>query len=98
MSTIEILALFVVFGAICARYVSVVGFALTAILIAAVVAVIPLLFDAGVSVRMLIGTFIALQVGYFVGLVAAALFRHFSRLYAKDPRQVEDGKLHVHHD
>ncbi|KQQ26418.1 hypothetical protein ASF53_21025 [Methylobacterium sp. Leaf123] len=100
MGTITIWALFALFGGVCARYVSVIGFVLTALGIVAFLALMNALtgsdtFGAGV----LAGGFVALQVGYFVGLLALVLARHLARLlFKKDLRPVEKGDLHIKHD
>ena len=48
---------------------------------------------------MFAGAFVALQVGYFTGLVAIVLIRHAARLlFKKDLRRVEKGDLHIKHD
>ncbi|SFK33205.1 hypothetical protein [Methylorubrum salsuginis] len=100
MGSITIWALFALFGGICARYVSVIGFALTAVGIIALLAVTNALTEGGpFGAGRLVGGFVALQVGYFTGLVVLALTRHVARLVSKkDLRQVEKGDLHIHHD
>lgn len=100
MGSITIWALFALFGGICARYVSVIGFALTAVGIIALLAVTSAMTGGNTfGTGMLIGGFVALQVGYFAGLIALALTRHVARLlFKKDLRRVEKGDLHIHHD
>lgn len=98
MGTVGTWALFAVFGGVCALYVSVVGFVLSALAIVLLLGLVSLLFGGVFTVWTLVIAFVALQVGYFVGLIGSTLFRHVSRLSAKDPREVEEGDLTIKHD
>ncbi|MFJ7438102.1 hypothetical protein ACIQW5_10645 [Methylorubrum thiocyanatum] len=100
MGTITMWAVFALFGGVCARYVSVIGFTLTAIGIVALLALTGALTGSeSFSAGMLLGGFVALQVGYFCGLVGLVLIRHTARLlFKKDMRRVEKADLHIHHD
>ncbi|MEG9502550.1 MAG: hypothetical protein MIN69_11935 [Methylorubrum extorquens] len=99
MGTITIWALFALFGGVCARYVSVIGFFLTALANVAFLVLMSVLTGSGTfGAGVLAGAFVAMQVGYFAGLVALALVRHVVRLSRKDPRRVEKGDLHIKHD
>lgn len=99
MGTITIWALFALFGGVCARYVSVIGFVLTALGIVAFLVVLNALTGSGFGAGMFAGAFVALQVGYFTGLIAIVLLRHAARLlFKKDLRRVEKGDLHIKHD
>lgn len=100
MGTITVWALFALFGGVCARYVSVIGFTLTALGIIALLAVMSALTGGDTfGVGALVGGFVALQVGYFAGLVTLVLVRHAMRLlFKKDLRRVEKSGLHINHD
>ncbi|UMY16000.1 hypothetical protein MMB17_14825 [Methylobacterium organophilum] len=97
MGTIGLWGLFAVFGAICGWYVSVVGFILTGLLVILAIGAVNFLLSGPLTALMLVGAFVALQVGYFVSVILNALVGHFTRLSTKDPRQVE-GDLHMKHD
>lgn len=97
MTLVETLALFTVFGVICAHYVSVVGFGVTALVI---VVLLGLLGAVGVhhfGSGVLAGAFVCMQVGYFIGIVGTALVRHVRRLSAKDARPIE-GRPHINQE
>lgn len=89
MSPGETLALFGVFGAVCAFYVSVVGFALTAVVI---IGALGLAGAAGFhhfGVWLLLGSFVILQVGYVAGVIGIAVAGHIRRLSTKDPSRIK---------
>lgn len=89
MSLAETLALFGVFGALCAFYVSVVGFALTALVI---IGALALASAAGLhhfGAWLLLGSFVILQVGYVAGVIGIATARHMRRLSTKDSGRIE---------
>jgi hypothetical protein len=99
MGTITIWALFALFGGVCARYVSAIGFVLTALGSVALLALMGAVTGSGTVGWATLGyAFVAIQVGYFAGLVGFALVRHVARLSRKDPRRVEKGDLHIKHD
>jgi hypothetical protein len=97
MATIGIWALFAVFGAVSALYVTVVGFALSAVAAVALLGLFSAVAGAGLGVWTLGGSLIALQVGYVACIVAMAAIGHGSRLPRKNPRRLE-GDLHIKHD
>lgn len=97
MTTFETLTLFAAFGAICAYYVTVVGFGLTAV---AVVLALGLLGAVGghqFGLGLLAGAFVTMQVGYVGGIMILALARHVRRLSTKDTRRIE-GEPHINQE
>lgn len=96
MGTIGILALFAAFGAISALYVSVVGFAVSSVAIVGLLGLFALAAGGGLTLWVLGGCLVALQVGYAACLVASAVIGSFWRLPAKEPPL--KGDLHVKHD
>ena len=97
MGTIGIWALFAVFGAISARYVTIVGFAVSALAAVGVLTLLALAAGTGLSAWVLGGSLVALEVGYAAGLVTSAVIGHAWPLPAKDPPPLK-GDLHVKHD
>lgn len=75
MATLGWLAVNAAFGALCAAYVSVVGFAVSATLIIVAGLLFCMLFGAPVSPQGLLLSYVALQGGYFAALLALAFLR-----------------------
>lgn len=101
MGTIGILALFVAFGAMAARYVTIVGFCVSSLAILAVLALLDLSVGLGLSLWTLGGCLVALEVGYAAGLLVSAVIgqtsHHASRRPVQDPPTLE-GDLHAKPD
>lgn len=89
MTTLETLALFTVFGGVCACYVSVVGFALTAMVIVVLLGLLGAVGGHHFGYGLLAGAFVCMQVGYVAGIVGTALTRHVRRLSAKGTSRIE---------
>lgn len=83
MSSITMLMLFAVFGGICGFYLSVVGFAITAVSICLLVGLLSAAFQGPFTATLLLALFVAQQVGFFLSLVGRALGTHVARLRAR---------------
>lgn len=97
METTGVLGLFALFGLVCGVYVSVVGFAVTAVAIASVLGLVAVFIGGPLGGWMPAAAFVAMQVGYFLCLVGTALIDHVRRLSTRDPRRTERD-LHIHHE
>lgn len=97
MTTFETLALFTVFGGICACYVSVVGFALAALLIVVLLGLLGAVGGHHFGYGVLAVAFVCMQVGYVSGIVGTALTRHVRRLSAKGTSRIE-GQPHINQE
>ncbi|MCJ2010942.1 hypothetical protein [Methylobacterium sp. J-076] len=97
MGTTEILGLFAALGIVCGFYVTVVGFALTALAIVLVLAVAGAFVGGLFGGWMMVGAFVAMQVGYVACVAGSALVGHVRRLSQKDPRRAETD-LHINHE
>lgn len=97
MATTGVLGLFGLFGIVCGFYVSVVGFALTALAIVTVIGVLSHFLGGPLGGWMPVAAFVALQVGYFLSVVGTALVGHVRRLSPKDPRRTARD-LHINHE
>lgn len=93
MGTIGIGVLLTAFGAVCAFYVSVIGFALSAVAVVVLLALLNLLMGGRFSAGAFVGGLVVLEVGYFIGIVACALIGHMRPLPAKEPRPLEGDLL-----
>nr|WP_254803888.1 hypothetical protein [Methylobacterium sp.]USU34672.1 hypothetical protein NG677_23955 [Methylobacterium sp.] len=82
MSSITALAIFALFGGICGFYLSVVGFAITAIGVCLLVGIVSALLGGPYTPLLLFGTFITQQVGFFVSVMGRAVAAHIQRLRA----------------
>lgn len=97
MGTIEIWALLTVFGAVCAFSVTVIGFALTAVATLFLLGLFNVVIGGNVTLGVLGGGLVALQIGYFAGIVASAVVGSLGQAPRKDPTGLK-GDLHVKHD
>ncbi|MGC5781681.1 hypothetical protein [Methylobacterium sp. NFXW15] len=96
METTGVLALFGVFGVVCGLYVSVVGFAVTALAFALLLTLVAYLIGGLLGGWMPALAFLAMQVGYFLCLVGTALAIHVRGL-PKDARRTTR-RLHINHE
>lgn len=97
METMGVLTLFGLFGIVCGVYVSVVGFAVTALAIVAVIGIAAHFVGGPMGGWMPALAFVALQVGYVLCVVGTALIAHVRRLSLKDPRRTARD-LHINHE
>ena len=97
METTGVLGLFALFGLVCGVYVSVVGFAVTAVAILVLLALVAVFVGGPLGGWMPAAAFVAMQVGYFLCLAGTALLAYVRRLSAPDPRRAERD-LHIHHE
>lgn len=97
METTGVLGLFGLFGIVCGYYVSVVGFAVTAVAIVTVLGVLAHFVGGPMGGWMPAWAFVALQVGYFLCVVGTALIGHVRRLSPKGPRGTARD-LHINHE
>ncbi len=97
MVTTGVLGLFALFGLVCGVYVSVVGFAVTAVAIVAVLGLVAAFVGGPFGGWMPAGAFVAMQVGYFLCLVGTAVIGHVRRQSTRDSRRTERN-LHIHHE
>jgi hypothetical protein len=93
MGTIGIGALLAAFGVVCAFYVSVVGFALSAVAVVVLLTLLNLCVGGRFSAGLFVGGLVVMEVGYFVGIVACALIGHARPLPAKEARSLEGDLL-----
>lgn len=91
LDNIQILALCVAFGGVCAFYVTAVGFILSALVMILILAGLTWIVGMPSGVWTLAGAFVALQVGYFLGIVGTALAGSVSSTVTKESGEPETG-------
>lgn len=97
MAHMQILALCVVFGGVCALYVTAVGFILSALVTVLILAGLNGFGEGLAGGWMLVGAFLALQGGYFLGIVGSALVSSVSSAIARRAREPR-ADLHIDHE
>lgn len=97
METTGVLALFGVFGVVCGLYVSIVGFAVTALVFALLLTLVAYVVGGLLGGWMPALAFLAMQVGYVLCLVGTALAIHVRGLPKDDARRTTR-RLHINHE
>lgn len=82
MANIQLLAIFMAFGLVCGFYVSVVGFVISCVVILVGLGLANPFIEGRFVASFLGLAFVAMQVGYFVSVIARAIFLHVVRLRA----------------
>ncbi|MET0259326.1 MAG: hypothetical protein ABW179_12180 [Methylobacterium sp.] len=83
MGSITMLMLFAIFGGICGFYLSVVGFAITALGICLLVGAVSAAFEGPFTPLLLLALFVAQQVGFFLAMIGRAIAARGLRLRAR---------------
>lgn len=98
MSSVAILWLFAVFGGICGLYVSLIGFAITSIGICLLVGLVSTFAGGPFTPLLLLGAFIAQQVGYSLAVVGRGIALHVWRLRMHPRENAAKAELHADRD
>lgn len=96
MGNIQIMALCAIFGGVCALYVSVVGFTVSAIAVIGVLIVFSRLAGGVYHAWAMVGAFVTLQAGYFICLVGLAVFGRMRKTVKQAKSTKTD--FHIDHD
>lgn len=80
MSSVAILSLFAIFGAVSGFYLSVVGFAVTCLSVCLVVGLASAVFGGPFTAWLLFGAFLAQQVGFFLAVTGRAFCLRLLRI------------------